>query len=344
MRRVLTVRLARQFAFAVLAAGALSPVHAQVVLTVSSWVPPTNHLTQVLRDWCGQLESRTSGAARCNILPRAVSSPPGTFDAVANGAADVSFTVQGYTPGRFVLSQMAELPFLGNTSEGVSLAFQQIHSKYAPFRDEYKGVHVLSVFTHGPGVVYNTKRRIARPEDLAGLKFRIGGGLVTEVAAAMGMNVTLKPATESYELLSTGIMDGTLMAAESVAAFKLDKLVRHATFFEGGFYNTAFVFLMNRSKYESLPPEVRKVVDELSGAHAARMFGRAWDAADRTGKAVMQAAGVEITRADAAFTAAVKGRVGAVEEKWIANARARGLADPQKVLKEFRDAIAALER
>jgi TRAP-type C4-dicarboxylate transport system substrate-binding protein len=43
------------------------------------------------------------------------------------------------------------------------------------------------------------------------------------------MNVTLKPAPESYELLSTGVMDGTLFPAESVEGFKIDKVIKYAT-------------------------------------------------------------------------------------------------------------------
>ena len=99
--------------------------------------------------------------------------------------------------------------------------------------------------------------------------------MVNEISKALGMNVTLKPAPESYELLSTGVMDGTLFPAESVEGFKIDKVIKYATTFPGGLYNTAFVFMMNQAKYDSLPADVKKAVDEMSGEFAARMIGRA---------------------------------------------------------------------
>ena len=91
-----------------------APVQAQTVLTVSSWLPPTHTASMAQKEWCDALTAKTSNRVRCNILPRAVTPPVGTYDAIRNGLADVSFTVHGYTPGRFVLTQMVEFPFKMN--------------------------------------------------------------------------------------------------------------------------------------------------------------------------------------------------------------------------------------
>ncbi len=313
-------------------------------LTASSWLPPTHILSETQKDWCGEAEQKTAGKFKCNILPRGVTAAPGTYDAVKNGVVDLSFTVQGYTPGRFVMSQMAEMPFLGNVSESTSVAYQRVHNKHPAFAAEYQGVKVLAVFTHGPGIIFNTKRPIARIDDLQGLKFRVGGGVVSDVAKTLGMNITLKPAPESYELLSSGVMDGTLFPAESVESFKIDKIVKHATTFNGGLYNTAFIFMMNQAKYDALPPDVKKAVDELSGEYAARMFGRGWDKVDRRGMAFMQASGVQIAKADAAFEKAVREKTSSVEDKWVQSAEAKGLKDAKKVLADYRSEIAKLQK
>jgi TRAP-type C4-dicarboxylate transport system substrate-binding protein len=323
---------------------AIAPAAAQTTITLSTWVPPTHALSTTQVEWCEMVEKKVPGKIKCNVLPRAVAAPPGTFDAVRNGLADISFAVHGYTPSRFVTPQLAEFPFLGNSSETVSVAFQRIYSKYAAIADEHKGVKVLAAFTHGPGIVFNTKRPIAKVEDLSGLKFRVGGGMVNEIAKTLGMNVTLKPAPESYELLSTGVMDGTLFPAESAESFKIEKIIRHATTFPGGLYNTSFVFVMNQAKYDSLPADVKKAIDEISGEFLSRMAGRAWDRADRRGVALMQANGVVFTKADAAFVAAVKAKTAPLEEAWIKAAEGRGLKDAKKVLAEFRAEIAKLER
>jgi TRAP-type C4-dicarboxylate transport system substrate-binding protein len=324
------------------AVAACAAVSAQTVLTLSSWVPPTHSLTVTQQEWCAMLEQKTANKVKCNQLPRAVSAPPGTFDAVRNGLADLSFTVQGYTPGRFVTTQIAEFPFLGDSAEATSVAFQRVYAKTPAMQDEHKGVKVLSVFTHGPGMVFNTKKPINNLADLQGLKFRIGGGMVNEISKSLGMNVTLKPAPESYELLSTGVMDGTLFPAESVESFKLDKIVKYSTTFPGGLYNTAFVFMMNQAKYDSLPPDVKKAIDEMSGEFAARMMGRSWDKADRRSLAFMQAAGVQGNKADAALVKAVTEKTDPLVDGWSKAAEAKGMKDPKKALADFRAEIKKL--
>ena len=329
------------FPFATLAAlGAVLPAGAQTVLTTSSWVPPTHSLSTAQKEWCELVEKNSAGKVKCNILPRAVANPPGTYDAVKNGLADVSFTVHGYTPGRFVLTQLAEFPFLGDAAEPLSVAFNRVALKHPQFLQEHQGVHVLAFFTHGPGIVFNTKRPVAKLEDLQGLKWRVGGGMVNEISKALGMNVTLKPATDSYELLSGGVMDGTLFPAESIESFKIDKIIKHASIFPGGLYNTSFVFMMNPATYARLGPAEKKAVDDASGEVAARTFGRNWDRVDRRAHGLMQANAVQVTKADATFVSEVKARTSALEQKWVKDAEAKGLKDAAKVLAEFRSEIA----
>ena len=335
------LRLSLAAAAAILAAPLAG---AQTVLTVSTWLPPTHGMSMAQKEWCDLLEKNTTGKMKCNILPRGVSNPPGTFDAIKSGLADVSFTVHGYTPGRFVYTQMAEFPFLGNTSEPISIAFNRVASRYPEIVAEQQGVKVITFFTHGPGIVFNTKRPITKAEDLQGLKFRVGGGMVNEISKTLNMNVTLKPAPDSYELLSGGVMDGTLFPAESTESFKIDKIIKHATTFPGGLYNTSFVFMMNQGRYDKLSADEKKAVDAISGEAAARLFGRAWDRVDLRATALMQANGVQIVKADAKFVGEVKSRTASLEQKWIADAKAKGLKDPAKVLAEFRAEIAKQEK
>jgi TRAP-type C4-dicarboxylate transport system substrate-binding protein len=139
-------------------------------------------------------------------------------------------------------------------------------------------------------------------------------------------------------------MDGTLFPAESVEGFKIDKVIKYATTFPGGLYNTSFVFMMNQAKYDALPADVKKIIDEMSGEFAARMLGRGWDKVDRRGMAFMQAAGVAFTQADAPFVAAVKAKTGGLEEAWTKAAEAKGLKDAKKVLAEYRAEIVKLEK
>jgi TRAP-type C4-dicarboxylate transport system substrate-binding protein len=326
-----------------LAAFASLPAAAQTVITASSWLAPTHPLSMAQKEWCDLLEKNTSGKMKCNILPRGVANPPGTFDAVKNGLADISFTVHGYTPSRFVLTKMAEFAFLGDSAEPLSVAFDKVARKHPEFAQEHQGVHVITLFTHGPGLLMNTKRPVTKVEDLQGLKWRIGGGN-NEQAQALGMNVMLKPAPENYELISGGVVDGTLLPAESMESFKLDKLIKYVTTFPGGMYNTSFVFMMNQGRYDKLAADEKKAVDAISGETAARIIGRHWDKADRRAFALMQANNIQVTKADAKFIADVKSKTSNLEQKWAKDAEAKGLKDAAKVLADFRAEIAKQQK
>lgn len=330
-------------AAAIVASGAAG---AQTVLTVSSWLPPTHGLSMTQKDWCDLLEKNTAGKMKCNILPRAVSAPPGTMDAVKNGLADVSFAPHGYTPGRFVITQIAEFPFLGDKSEPISVALNRVASRHAEFAAEHQrqGVKVLALFTHGPGMIFNTKRPITRVDDLSGMKFRVGGGMVNDIANALNMNATLKPATDSYELLSGGVMDGALFPAESTDAFKIDKVIKYATTFPGGLYNISFVFMMNPAKYEALTADEKKAIDAISGDTVARMFGKSWDKVDAAALQNMQKNGVVVTKANPTFVSEVSVRTSKLERDWAAAAEAKGLKNASAVLSEFRAEIASLQK
>jgi TRAP-type C4-dicarboxylate transport system substrate-binding protein len=117
-------------------------------------------------------------------------------------------------------------------------------------------------------------------------------------------------------------------------------VIKCATTFPGGLYNTSFVFMMNPATYAKLDPAAKKAVDDASGEVAARIMGRNWDKVDRRAFGLMQANNVQITRADAKFVADVKARTSTLEQNWVQEAKAKGLADPARVLAEFRSEIA----
>jgi TRAP-type C4-dicarboxylate transport system substrate-binding protein len=311
---------------------------AQTVLSASTWVPPTHTLSVAQKTWCDALEKESSGRMKCNILPKAVAAAPGTFDAVRDGLADISFTVDGYTPGRFINTQVAEFPFLGDSSLPTSVAYQRIYQKHFAPLGEHRGVKVLGVFTHGPGVIFNSKQPVTTAADAAKLKFRIGGGNINELSKLMGFNTTLKPAPESFELLSTGVMDGTFFPDESIVSFRLS-MIKHATTFPGGLYNTSFVFMMNPAKYNALSAQDKAVVDKLSGEYAARTFGEGWDKVDAASREVQKTQGVVRVQADPSFIQAVAAKQAELEDRWAAAAAAKGLKDPKAVLAEFREEI-----
>ena len=321
-----------------LAAGATG-AYAQTTLTMSSWVGPTHSLTRdVLSVWAKNVEAATQGRVKFEMLPKHPSAPPGTFDAVRDGLVDVSFVTASYTPARHPLPLMAELPGAGATAEINSVAFSRVHWKYFQAANEYKGVKLLGVFTHGPGQMFTVKKPVNSVADLAGMKIRSGGGISEAAAKALGASPLVKPAPESYELLSSGVADGTFFPSESIKSFNLDKVVKYATYFPGGFYSSSFGFFMNQEKWDKLPKQDQDAILSVSGEALARLAGKSWDAADKGGFDALKVANVQIIEANPAFVADVRKRTEPLVQDWIKSANAKGV-DGAKAWAEYQDEL-----
>ena len=330
-----------KFALTATVLGVLSVggVSAQTTLTMSSWVGPSHPLTRdVLGGWAAAVEKATNGRVKMQMLPKAPMAAAGTFDGVRDGLVDVSYFTASYTPARHPLPLLAELPGSGGSAEVNSVAYNRIHWKYLQQANEYKGVKLLGVFTHGPGQMFSVKKPVTSVADLAGMKVRSGGGISEASAKALGASPLVKPAPESYELLSSGVADATFFPSESIRSFNLDKVVKHATYFPGGFYSSSFGFFMNEDKWNKLSKQDQDAITSVSGEALARLAGKAWDAADKVGIEALKAAGVTMVDANPAFVADVRKRTEPLISDWVKAANAKGI-DGAKVYAEFHEEL-----
>lgn len=316
---------------------------AQTEVSISSWVPPSHLLVKdFLVPWTQEVEKATNGRVKFRFLPKMVANPIGHLDAVKDGLADLAFISHSYTPARFPLTMFGVMPFAGRDAEARSVAVWRTYDKYLAKADEHQGVKLLTIYTHGPGMVFNSKHPITKIEDFAGLKIRVGGGMAMDVGQAVGATVLQKPAPESYELLSQGVVDGVFFPAESMVSFKLDKIIRYATEFPGGLYADTHAVIMNEAKFNSLSKQDQAILMKLAGEHMSRIAGKAWDKNDREAYAVMKASNIQITTADAAFVNAIRERTRGFEAEWLKHAAAKGIDGP-KVLASFREELKKAE-
>ena len=321
----------------------VTPALAQTEISISSWVPPSHFLNKdFLTGWAQEVEKATNGRVKFRFLPKMVASPIGHFDAVKDGLADLAFISHSYTPARFPLTRFGVLPFGGNNAEAQSVAVWRTYEAYCAKANEHAGVKLLTIYAHGPGIMYNTKRPINRLADLQGLKFRVGGGMAADVGQAIGATVLQKPAPESYELLSQGIIDGVFFPAESPVSFKLEKLLKYATEFPGGLYSDTHAVIMNEAKFNSLSKSDQQILMKLAGDHMAQLAGKAWDKYGALGYAAMKAAGIQVMQAPDALVAEVRERTKQFEADWIKEAAAKGV-DGAKAMAAFHSELKRLE-
>ncbi|MFD2110713.1 TRAP transporter substrate-binding protein [Thiorhodococcus fuscus] len=258
-------------------------------LRLSNWLPTSHPIVKdVMLPWKAAVEKATEGRVSIQILDAPLGPPPAHYDLAANGIADITFGAQAYTPGRFKTSMLAELPFLGDSSEAISVAYWQVFEERLAAAGEYAGVKVLGVFTHGPGEAFTKGRDLSSLAGIAGAKLRIGGGMANDVATALGAVPVQSPSSKAYELISGGVADGILFPFESVTFFRLDGLVDQGFVVPGGLYNTSFFFVMNKRKWDRLSEADKAAIDSVSGEALARLAGKAWDAADAAGRDALE--------------------------------------------------------
>jgi TRAP-type C4-dicarboxylate transport system substrate-binding protein len=300
---------------------------AQTVLRFNRWLPPTHNVQGgVMGAWAKEVERVSEGRVRVEFTASSLGPPPRQFDLAAQGVADLVLGVHGYTPSRFRMTQVAEMPFLGESGETISGAYWEVHQQHLAKAGEHAGVKVLALWVHGPGMIANSKRPIDKLADIDGLKLRVAGGLMTDMAARLGAVPVTAPVPQLYEILSRGVADGVLFTNEGITGFNLEKIVRHITTVPGGLFNTSFFLAVNPAKWNSLSAADRAAIEAISGKQLSMAAGRSYDERDRQATPDLVAAGIEIRAADAELVAELGERLAPLEKEWIADADAKGVA------------------
>jgi TRAP-type transport system periplasmic protein len=268
---------------------------------------PAPHKNSILADqWCKEVEKRTNGKVKIAYFPGGTLTPAAqTYDSVTKGIADIGYSVFAYTRGKFPLTEVIDLP-IGVESGGVATAM--INEYYARFKPkELDEVKILYLHAHGPGIIH-TKRPVNKLEDLKGMKIR-ATGLAAKIVSALGAAPVGTTMPETYDSLRTGIVEGAMAPFEALQGFKWGEVISSSTVDYGAAYSSAFFVVMNKAKWNSLPEDVKKVIDQVSREWIPKQ-GQLWDEIDKEGLEFTKKRGNKVIYLskgeDARWTAAVK--------------------------------------
>ena len=249
------------------------------VLRFSHFWPATSTTnTEIFEYWAKNVEQDSNGRLKIEIFPSAtLSKPDATYDAVANGVVDIGSTLQGYTNGRFPLTQIVELPGLSNSATQLNC---MLHSLYdgGVIANEYKDTHVLFMMGTGPGGLHTVDKPIRKPDDLKGMRIRGPSAITGNIIEAAGGTPVGLPVTDLYTSLQRGVLDGTSLPWDAMGSFKLTEITNTHTNIP--FYSSPIIVTMNKDKYESLPDDLKKVIDDNSGKSMAKVAGKVFDEDD----------------------------------------------------------------
>ena len=322
-----------QLCMALLASLAANATAQTITLKVHHFLPPasTTHARFIV-PWCEKIAKESAGKLKCQIYPsmQLGGTPQQLFDQAKDGVADIIWTVPGYQAGRFPVSEVFELPFMINDSERASRGLWHYAMKNATA--EFKGVKPLLFHVHDGALLNTTKRPVKVLEDLKGMKVRAPTRLGTKMVAALGATPVPMPLPQAAEALSKGVIDGALIPWEVVPSMKFEEITKFHTESPAGspqMLNAVFIYAMNQAKYDSLPPDLKKVIDNNSGAALSRQIGKIWDESQAAGRKAAQDRGNTILRLSAAETDNWIKASAPLYDEWVADMDKRSLPGKQ---------------
>ena len=331
-------------AAAVLGAPALSGLAQQTVtLKFHTFMAPQSQVwLSMHKPWMEKVEKDSGGRIKFEAYPamQLGGTPVQLYDQARDGVVDVVWTLPGNTAGRFPRVEVFELPFIMNTAEATSKAYWEYIQTQAP--DEFKETQVIALQVHGPGMFHSASKLIKSPGDLKGMKVRGPTRQVTKLLAALGATPVGMPLPQIPDALSKGTIEGCVIPWEVVPSVKVHELTKFHTEFPAtgpALYTTTFVMAMNKPKYESLPPDLKKVIDANSGLATSAWLGKTQQGNDPTGRKAASDRGNTIHTLSSAEAQEFIKVSQAIDDEWVADMNKRGF-DGKKLLQTARDLIA----
>ncbi|GJL86396.1 MAG: C4-dicarboxylate ABC transporter [Minwuia thermotolerans] len=291
--------------------------------------------------WADKVEAASGNRIKINRFPsmQLGGKPPQLIDQVLDGAIDMTWNVVGYTPGRFPSTEVFELPFIVNDARAASAAFWTMMKEHME-NTEFKSVKVLGTWVHGPGMIH-TSRPVVTPSDLGGMKIRGGSRQVNALLNQLGATPVGMPVPAVPEALSKGVIDGTTIPWEVTRALKVPELVQNHTEFTGPMlYTITFVLVMNKDKFNDLPADLQKVMDDNSGMNFSVFAGGTQSDADGPSRQLAVDRGNNIITLDAAQSAVWAAAAAPVYDTWLAEMKDRGI-DGQALIDQAKALMAA---
>jgi len=317
----------------------------EVVLKIHHFLPPQATIqAQVFNPWCEKIGKESGGRIKCQIYPamQLGGTPPQLFDQARDGVADIVWTLPTYQAGRFVKSEVFELPFMAKNAEtGSPALWDYVHKNSM---DEFKGVKILALHVHDGSLLHFANKRVTNMDELKGLKVRAPTRIGTKFLAAIGAAPVQMPVPQVTEALSKGVIDGAMVPWEVAPALKLQEVTKYHLDTAPGtprMSNSIFVIAMNEAKYASLPADLKKVIDENTGLEWSKQIGTVFDGTTAPGrKLAADAGGVFDTLSQAEYDRWVKANE-AVNKEWVIEMNARSgngdalLNDARALIKKY---------
>jgi TRAP-type C4-dicarboxylate transport system substrate-binding protein len=233
-----------------------------IKLKAANYLPVT-HPMSVLSGWfCDEIKKRTNGRVEISYYPGGtLLNPVKMYDGILTGIADMGLSHIDYTRGRFPVMEVFDLP-LGFPSGWVATQVStEFFDKYKP--KAWDAVHTFYVTTSGPCIVLTTSKPVKNLQDMKGLKIR-AVGVMADVIKDLGALPVPLQMPDVYDSLRRGVIDGVTVDLSTLKYWKFAEVIKYVTADWQLGTGYTFYWVMNKKKWDALPPDIQKVFNEVS--------------------------------------------------------------------------------
>lgn len=314
----------------------------ETTLILHHFLPPVSFAHKdMLEPWAEKIKAESGGRIQIEIAPSmSMGGKPGElYGQVRDGAADIVWTILGYTPGVFPRAEVFELPLVHKGSaRDTTIA---LNASMDMLADDFKDVHVLFLHVHDGNLIHSATKPVHGFADVAGMKLRTPGRTGAWVIENMGAEPVGLPVPALPEAMSKGVVDGALTTYEIVPSLNLQELDKYTTELPDGdrWGTSVFMLAMNKDVYEGLPDDLKAVIDANSGMNVAAEIGAMWEGFEEPGVAALAKAGVERHVLSAEEGAKFDAANEKVVARWIEDVKGKGI-DGAALVEGARAAIA----
>jgi TRAP-type C4-dicarboxylate transport system substrate-binding protein len=254
--------------------------NATIELKFAHWSPPPSVFAKDVFDpWAKDIEERTNGRVKITMFPGgAMGAPPDHYNLLTSGMADIAMVDTSFTAGVFPLTGVMGLPMIFNNAKSAAASYYELIQK--DLKDtEYKDVKVLFTGSPDPMHLYSAKKPIQTLEDLNGMKIAINSDIGIKALESLGAVGMFMGPPDIYTSLERGIIDAGAQCWEAGVSFKYHEVTKYRTVSDLGC--SPHVVMMNLDKWNSLPDDIKKIIDDASGLNRSLMAGDAFAVAEK---------------------------------------------------------------
>jgi TRAP-type C4-dicarboxylate transport system substrate-binding protein len=293
-------------------------------LKVATYFAAPSSQSQVLEEFCRELEKRTDGQVKVDYYAGgSLLSSAAMFEGIIKGIADIGYSHVFYTAGRMPVTEAVGLPLDYPSAWVGSQVLNDFYQQFKP--KEFDQVKVLWMNTSTPSCISTAKKPVRKLEDLKGLTIR-APGICGDVIKALGGTPAPTPMPEVYEAISKGVVDGESSNLETLKTFRFAEVVKYETscWQITNFY--PFYLAMNKDRYEKFPADIKAIFDTLVNEYKEKYI-LMWNTIDNAGKAYGVEKGVEFIELSPSEAARWKAAVEPVINNYIKTMVGKGFSE-----------------